>query len=137
MGWMEILAALQKAVPLLTRAVPMLEVFVASRSNTAANDEMKASLAQLHAAVRDELSSATHGHQELTDAVAANTERLAHISADLARLRSTADEQATRLASTEAKVRSLAGVLRLVVLLLCVVAVLAVVLVWLSLTRHG
>ena len=134
MGWLEVLAALRNAVPLLTRAVPLLEVFVASRTHGAANEELKVSLSAFSADVRGELARTAAGHHELTDAVAGNTERLGHIAADLARLRSAADDQDVRLAATERAIASLAGTLRIVFVLagltvfLCIGIVLTLVL---------
>ena len=137
MGWMEILAALQKAVPLLTRAVPMLEVFVASRNNTAANEEMKASLAALSGDLKGELAKTGAGHQDLADAVAANTERLAHISSDLTRLRSSTEDQGARLAACEQTIAGLARTLRIVFVLAGLTVFLCIGIVLTLLLHHA
>lgn len=121
MGWLDIIPLLQKLLPLLARGVPMLEVFVSSRGNT--REEMRTTFDQFSTQVRGDIAS----HQaELSDALAANTERLGHLSSDVARLRSITDAQAAQIAATEQQVSAMAAKLRLLVVLTSVLVVLCI-----------
>lgn len=121
MGWLDIIPLLQKLLPLLARGVPMLEVFVDSRGK--AREEVRATFDQFSTQVRGDIAS----HQaELSDALAANTERLGHLSSDVARLRSITEAQATQIAATERQMSAMASKLRLLVMLISILVVLCI-----------
>ncbi|SDE87241.1 hypothetical protein [Terriglobus roseus] len=121
MGWLDIIPLLQKVVPLLARGVPMLEVFVNSRGN--AREEMRASFDQFTTQVRDDITS---HNAELSDALAANTERLGHLSSDVARLRSITEAQATQITATKQQMNAMAAKMRLLVVLISILVVLCI-----------
>lgn len=135
MGWLDIIPLLQKALPLLVRAVPMLEVFVNTRGN--ARDEMRTTLDQFSTQLRGELAASNGNHTELADAIAANNEHLKILSADLTRLRTTTEEQSTRLATSEAQIATMAGTLRTLLILTGVLLLICIVLLILLLTHHA
>jgi len=132
MGWLDIIPLLQKVVPLLARGVPMLEVFVNSRGN--AREEMRASFDQFTTQIRGDITSQ---NAELSDALAANTEHLGHLSSDVARLRTITEEQSTRIAASEQKIASMAGSLRALLILTGVLLLICIVLLVLLVAHHA
>ncbi len=134
MGWLEVLALLKRLGPTLTRLVPMLEMFVASRGGSRGDTEATNSL---HTEIKDELAAAARNHAALVESFAGHASQMAVLRDDLRSMREADESAAARLLALEVQVAALAkfagqakhlltAVLGVCILLLVAVALLLV-----------